>query len=156
MDVDVRTVGLLIKDIIPVPGGERGSDPPGADTVGSVDHTDLVGLDVADQAHQGTDWGHVGGVQPVSSASTPRSAASSTSPMPSTRSTPHPAGDQGPRPVALKCVYMAITSLDPAGKGQTRWTMRWETALNAFDIAFDGRLLRSTPVTPTTPVTPLI
>lgn len=28
----------------------------------------------------------------------------------------------------------------PAGKGQARWTMRWKTALNAFDISFDGRL----------------
>ncbi|QNT90576.1 Transposase, Mutator family [Streptomyces griseofuscus] len=41
---------------------------------------------------------------------------------------------------ALKCVYVAIMSLDPTGKGQARWTMRWETALNAFDITFDGRL----------------
>ncbi|MFI7894685.1 IS256 family transposase [Streptomyces sp. CACIS-1.16CA] len=41
---------------------------------------------------------------------------------------------------ALRCVYMAIMSLDPTGKGQARWTMRWKTALNAFDIAFDGRL----------------
>jgi hypothetical protein len=41
---------------------------------------------------------------------------------------------------ALECVYMAIMSLDPAGKGQARWTMRWKTALNAFDITFDGRL----------------
>lgn len=31
-------------------------------------------------------------------------------------------------------------SLDPTGKGQARWTMRWRTALNAFDITFDGRL----------------
>jgi putative transposase len=38
---------------------------------------------------------------------------------------------------ALKCVYMAITSLDPTGKGQARWTSRWKTA---FDITFDGRL----------------
>ncbi|MDX3434317.1 IS256 family transposase [Streptomyces sp. ME01-18a] len=41
---------------------------------------------------------------------------------------------------ALKCVYMAIMSLDPTGKGQARWTMRWKTALNAFDITFDGHL----------------
>jgi transposase-like protein len=41
---------------------------------------------------------------------------------------------------ALKCVYMAIMSLDPTGKGQARWTMRWKTALNAFDITFDNRL----------------
>ncbi len=41
---------------------------------------------------------------------------------------------------ALKCVYMAIMSLDPTGNGQRRWTMRWKPALNAFDMAFDGRL----------------
>ncbi|MET9774541.1 IS256 family transposase [Streptomyces sp. NPDC006367] len=41
---------------------------------------------------------------------------------------------------ALKCVYLAIVSLDPTGKGQARWTRRWKPALNAFDIAFDGRL----------------
>jgi len=41
---------------------------------------------------------------------------------------------------ALKCVYMAIMSLDPTGNGQRRWCMRWKPALNAFDIAFDGRL----------------
>lgn len=39
----------------------------------------------------------------------------------------------------LKCVYMAIMSLDPTGTGRARWTMRWKPALNAFDIAFDGR-----------------
>jgi putative transposase len=41
---------------------------------------------------------------------------------------------------ALKCVYMAITSLDPTGRGRKRWTNRWKEALNAFDITFDGRL----------------
>jgi putative transposase len=41
---------------------------------------------------------------------------------------------------ALKCVYMAIMSLDPTGTGRKRWTMRWKPALNAFDIAFNGRL----------------
>lgn len=41
---------------------------------------------------------------------------------------------------ALKCVYMAIMPLDPTGKGPARWTLRWKTALNAFDITFDGRL----------------
>jgi hypothetical protein len=35
---------------------------------------------------------------------------------------------------------MAIMALDPTGKGQARWTMRWKTALNAFDITVDGRL----------------
>jgi putative transposase len=41
---------------------------------------------------------------------------------------------------ALKCVYMAAMSLDPTGTGRRRWIMRWKPALNAFDIAFDGRL----------------
>ncbi|GAA3427777.1 hypothetical protein GCM10018953_49600 [Streptosporangium nondiastaticum] len=41
---------------------------------------------------------------------------------------------------ALKCVYMAITSLDPIGKGRKRWITRWKAALNAFAITFDGRL----------------
>src|SRR6266851_3425791 len=41
---------------------------------------------------------------------------------------------------ALKCLYMAIMSLDPTGRGRKRWTNRWKAALNAFDITFDGRL----------------
>jgi hypothetical protein len=41
---------------------------------------------------------------------------------------------------ALKCVYLAIMSLDPTGRGRKRWTNRWKEALNAFDITFDGRL----------------
>ncbi|MFB9573573.1 IS256 family transposase [Streptomyces yanii] len=41
---------------------------------------------------------------------------------------------------ALKCVYLAVMSLDPTGTGRKRWTMRWKAALQAFDIAFDGRL----------------
>src|ERR1700677_3452415 len=41
---------------------------------------------------------------------------------------------------ALKCLYLAIRSLDPTGKGRQRWTNRWKAALNAFDITFDGRL----------------
>jgi transposase-like protein len=41
---------------------------------------------------------------------------------------------------ALKCVYMAVMSLDPTGTGRKRWTIRWKAALQAFDIAFDGRL----------------
>ena len=40
---------------------------------------------------------------------------------------------------ALKCVYMAVMSLDPTGTGRKRWTMRWKDALQAFDITFDGR-----------------
>lgn len=41
---------------------------------------------------------------------------------------------------ALKCVYLAIMSLDPTGRGRQRWSNRWKDALNAFDITFDGRL----------------
>ena len=41
---------------------------------------------------------------------------------------------------ALKCVYLALMSLDPKGTGQKRWTNRWKAALNAFEITFDGRL----------------
>src|SRR6266851_3786122 len=41
---------------------------------------------------------------------------------------------------ALKCLYLAIMSLDPTGRGRQRWTNRWKAALNAFDITFDGRL----------------
>ncbi|WP_443033149.1 IS256 family transposase [Streptomyces sp. A1-5] len=41
---------------------------------------------------------------------------------------------------ALKCVYLAVMSLDPTGKGRKRWTSRWKRALQAFDITFDGRL----------------
>jgi putative transposase len=41
---------------------------------------------------------------------------------------------------ALKCVYLAVMSLDPTGKGRKRWITRWKTALNAFEITFEGRL----------------
>jgi putative transposase len=41
---------------------------------------------------------------------------------------------------ALKCVYLAVMSLDPTGKGQKRWITRWKPALNAFEVAFEGRL----------------
>jgi transposase-like protein len=41
---------------------------------------------------------------------------------------------------ALKCLYLALMGLDPTGRGRGRWTMRWKAALNAFDVAFDGRL----------------
>ena len=41
---------------------------------------------------------------------------------------------------ALKCVYLAVMALDPTGQGRARWTQRWKGALNAFEIAFDGRL----------------
>jgi len=41
---------------------------------------------------------------------------------------------------ALKCVYLALMSLDPTGAGRKRWSNRWKSALNAFEITFDGRL----------------
>ncbi len=41
---------------------------------------------------------------------------------------------------ALKCLYLAVVSLDPTGRGRRRWTNRWKAALNAFDITFDGRV----------------
>ncbi len=41
---------------------------------------------------------------------------------------------------ALKRLYLATLALDPTGRGRQRWSNRWLGALNAFDIAFDGRL----------------
>jgi len=41
---------------------------------------------------------------------------------------------------ALKCVYLAIMSLDPTGTGRRRWAIRWKPALNAFEMTFEGRL----------------
>jgi putative transposase len=41
---------------------------------------------------------------------------------------------------ALKHLYLVIISLDPTGRGRRRWSNRWKAALNAFDIAFDGRI----------------
>jgi putative transposase len=41
---------------------------------------------------------------------------------------------------ALKCVYLAVMSLDPTGTGRKRWAIRWKSALNAFEITFEGRL----------------
>jgi hypothetical protein len=37
---------------------------------------------------------------------------------------------------------MALMSLDPTGKGRRGWAMRWKAPLNAFHIAFEGRLTR--------------
>ncbi len=45
---------------------------------------------------------------------------------------------------AMKCVYMAIMSLDPTGTGRQRWSNRWKGALNAFTLAFPGRIMEST------------
>jgi putative transposase len=41
---------------------------------------------------------------------------------------------------ALKCVYLAVMALDPTGTGRRRWAIRWKPALNAFELAFEGRL----------------
>jgi putative transposase len=41
---------------------------------------------------------------------------------------------------ALKCVYLAVMSLDPTGQGRRRWAIRWKPALNAFEMTFEGRL----------------
>jgi putative transposase len=41
---------------------------------------------------------------------------------------------------ALKCIYLTIMSLDPTGNGRQRWMNRWKAPLNAFEIAFPGRL----------------
>jgi transposase-like protein len=45
---------------------------------------------------------------------------------------------------ALKCVFLAIMSLDPTGRGRQRWTNRWKSALNAFTVAFPGRIVPAT------------
>ena len=41
---------------------------------------------------------------------------------------------------ALKRLYLAILSLDPAGTARQRRSNKWKAALNAFEITFDGRL----------------
>ncbi|WP_198939487.1 IS256 family transposase, partial [Pseudofrankia sp. EUN1h] len=41
---------------------------------------------------------------------------------------------------ALKHLYLTVTSLDPTGRGRAKWMIRWKAPLNAFDLAFDGRL----------------
>jgi transposase-like protein len=45
---------------------------------------------------------------------------------------------------ALKCVYLAIMSIDPTGRGGQRWLNRWKAPLNAFTIAFPGRIIATT------------
>src|SRR5690349_1084353 len=41
---------------------------------------------------------------------------------------------------ALKCIYLTVMALDPTGTGRRRWITRWKPALNAFELAFEGRL----------------
>jgi transposase-like protein len=38
---------------------------------------------------------------------------------------------------ALKCVNLALMSLDPTGTGRKRRSSRWKKALHAFEITFD-------------------
>ncbi|SBW17737.1 hypothetical protein FDG2_0354 [Candidatus Protofrankia californiensis] len=42
---------------------------------------------------------------------------------------------------ALKCLHLATMALDPTGTARKRWSNKWKSALNAFDVAFDGRLI---------------
>lgn len=41
---------------------------------------------------------------------------------------------------ALKCLYLMTRALDPTGRGRARWAMRSKSALNAFAVAFEGRI----------------
>ncbi len=53
------------------------------------------------------------------------------------------ANASGHRPneqVALKRICPATLALGPTGKGTVRWANRWNEALNAFDLKFDGRV----------------
>jgi transposase-like protein len=41
---------------------------------------------------------------------------------------------------ALTCLCRATRSLDPTGRGNARWAVRCEPALNALAITFNGRI----------------
>jgi putative transposase len=77
---------------------------------------------------------------------TSSSAGSSAARMPSNHSMPAtgarsaPAGISRTEQAAMKCLYLATRSLDPTGRVQTRWAMRWQpAALNArLRLAFKG------------------
>jgi transposase-like protein len=49
-------------------------------------------------------------------------------------------GDFPNEQAAMKCLYLTTRSLDPTGKGRTRWATRWKPALNAFAITFEARI----------------
>jgi hypothetical protein len=53
-------------------------------------------------------------------------------------------------PDQMKRPYLVTRSLDPTGRGEARWAMRWRPALNAFAITFEGR------ITPTGNLPPLV
>jgi putative transposase len=44
---------------------------------------------------------------------------------------------------ARRCLYLVTRSLDPTGRGRTRWVTRRKPALNAFAITFEGRIVPS-------------
>ena len=46
-----------------------------------------------------------------------------------------------PEQAALQCLYLAIISLDPTGRGRQRWLNRWMAALNDFHSRSAGRKL---------------
>ena len=49
------------------------------------------------------------------------------------------AWNEGTEQAAMKCLYLVTRCLDPTGKGQARWTVRWKPALNAFATTFADR-----------------
>lgn len=40
----------------------------------------------------------------------------------------------------MRCPYLVVRSLDPTGKGASRWMNRWKPALTAFAITLGDRL----------------
>jgi transposase-like protein len=46
---------------------------------------------------------------------------------------------RGHFPTEHPCLYLVTRSLDPTGRGEARWTMRWKPALNAFATTFADR-----------------
>jgi len=42
------------------------------------------------------------------------------------------------RAAALKCLHLAVCSLDPIVKGRQRWANRWKKPLNAFEVWADA------------------
>jgi hypothetical protein len=58
-------------------------------------------------------------------------------------------------PVSLKCIYMAVMSLDSTGTARKRWTNRWVKALNAFRRDLRRTRVCRTKVTVTQRFTPL-
>jgi hypothetical protein len=59
------------------------------------------------------------------------------------RQRPHPPRRPSPRPLPQRSRRAQVRlpcGDEPTGQGHRRWTMRWKPALNAFDIAFEGRL----------------